>query len=215
MSEVSAFKQIIGYVDELNQDVGQVALLIEREMADQDYVSLPAVGRRACWFVSSAIHRPTRWRLRHVVRYLIRKDTQKVDHTLFYMILLEVKSGFDFPAVICGRLEHPPFTDSEIHSNVISSGLIKSLTYPKSRWTGFRDDKGWGIARPADEKSPIKQVRGYILNLFDIDQRLKVMDNIVRPLTEDWADMDLDSVLTVRKYMFPEQSPIRLSEETA
>lgn len=202
MDGSGAFKQIIGYVDQFNRDVGRLAQAIEELMDDRGYGSLAAAGRKACWFVSSAIDRPTRWRMRHVARMLIPLGAKKTTHSLVYLILLETKSAFDFPTIICGRLQHAALTDHEIYSKVFSTALIKSLTYKRSSWRSFQEEGGWGVAEPSEAPSGSLQIQGYILNVFDIDTRQKVFDNIVRPLTEDVPD--LDSVLTVNKYRFPE-----------
>lgn len=205
MSELSTFKQIIGYVDQLKRDVGQLVVLIERLMQERGYESLPSVGRQICWYLSHNYNSSNQWRLPHAARFFIPQGTTKTSSSVFYLILLETRSAFPFPTVICGRVRHELLTESEISSiKVFHTGRIKSLTYKRSQWGSFREERGWYVAEPTSSSSAIHELWGYILNLFDVDNAQKARDNIVTPLTEGENKLDLRQTLSLPYYAFPE-----------
>lgn len=204
MTETSTFKQIIGYVDQLNRDVGQLVVLIERLMREQEHVSLKSAGRQICWALSHSYQKSSQWRLPHAARFFTRAGTERVTTSAFYLILLEVRSAFPFPVVICGRMCHEPMTESQILGiEVFSTARIKSLAYKRSQWHAFRQERGWYVAEPSSAPK-VKEVWGYILNLFDVEDTRKARDNIVTPLIEWERGLDLSQALTIPCYAFPE-----------
>jgi len=207
MTTEHLYKRIIGYVDELNQDIGQLVAFVEQEMDERRYESLPSAGGRISWSLSSAINRSTAWRLSNAIRFFIPRKVTKSEHSVFYLIHLETKSAFDFPPVLCCRVAHEALTESEIYQarNVFNTALLATLVYRRSQWKSLRLENGWCIAEP-NSQSAVQELRGYILNLFDIDSRQRALENIVIPLTSG-DDLDLDAALTVHKYLFPELSP--------
>jgi hypothetical protein len=187
------------YVDQFHKDIGALVVLIEQLMLDKGFVSLPSAGNRASWGMSSHIERPDAWRLPNLSRLFMPEDAETFDRTLFYFINLETNTAFDFPAVICGRLIHPPLTESEVYLGVYNTQGLKSLAQKRPSWQQFRVEGGWTIAEPA-YKSRATQVQTYLLNLFDLQNQAAVMGNIVTPLT---TEVDLDQVLTVTRYPVP------------
>jgi hypothetical protein len=199
MTDWQQHNRIMTYVDQFHKDIGALVVLIEQLMLDQGYVSLPSAGNRASSGLSSHIERPDAWRLPNLFRLFMPEGAEGFSQTLFYFINLETNSAFDFPAVICGRLRHPPLTESEVYLGVYNTGGFKSLAQKRPSWQQFKIERGWTMTEPA-YKSRATQAQVYLLNLFDLQNQTAVLENIVTPLT---SEVDLDDALTIRRYPVP------------
>jgi hypothetical protein len=208
MSDSSVFKQIVGYVDQLNRDVGQLAIFAEAAMDERGWASLPSAGSRVCWYMSHALDKAHGWRLPDLCRFYTQADQETVDRSVFCFISLDVKTAFDFPTILCGRAEHERLTEHEIFIQVFQTARLRPLLRQRSPWRLSLQNSGWARAEPGF-RSSVDHLQVYILNLFDIGTKQRVIDNIVRPLTEDAALSDLRSVLTVENYL-----PSQLAEST-
>ncbi|MCI0397907.1 MAG: hypothetical protein L0332_11755 [Chloroflexi bacterium] len=199
MSDTQVFKQIIGYLDRFHRDVGQLVVLVEQLMEEEGFVSLPSAGNRASWNLSSHYARPDAWRIRHIARVYMEEKGDTFEYCLFYLILLETQSEFDFPVIICGRIHHPPLKENQIYNQVYLTEHLRSLAQNRPSWQSFRLENGWTVAEPTF-KTPSTRIAFYILNLFDLNDRQRVVDNIIRPLTQG---VNLDETLTVSKHLVP------------
>ena len=203
MSNRGTFKQIVGYMDQLHRDLGQLAVFAETAMSETGWVSLPSARDRVCWHTSHAIQKAWGWRLPYVCRFYIRRNDEKVEHSVFYLISLDAETAFEFPTVLCGRAAHQMLSENEVYNQVFHTHRLRSLVRQRSDWRLFRQKSGWTRAEPAF-RSPINHIQVHILNLFDMSTKQHVIDNIIRPLTEDAAILDLGSALTVDSYLPPE-----------
>jgi hypothetical protein len=203
MSKPPVFKQIVGYIDELHRDLGQLAVFVEAAMGERGWVSLPSAGSRVCWHTAHSLDKAQGWRLPYLCRFYIQRDHEKVDRSAFYLASLEAETAFEFPAVLCGRAAHPMLTENEIYSQVFHTHRLRSLMRRRSDWRLSCQRNGWTRADPGF-RSPIDHLEVYILNLLDLSSRQHVIDNIIGPLTEDAALSDLGSALTVQSYLPPE-----------
>ena len=168
-------------------------------MAEEEYISLHLAGNKSNYSISSHYMSPESWRAPYVTRMFVHEDEDQPKRTLFYLVLLESDSAFDFPAVICGTYEIEPMTENKIYNEVYILDPIRSMAREKPRWKNLRMENGWCVGDP-NSKIPVIQVHGYILNLFDLSDREKVIENILQLLTqEDGAPLEL----TVKKYVFP------------
>ena len=52
MNNPGVFKQIVGYMDQLHHDLGQLAIFSEAAMGERGRVSLPSARDRVCWHTS-------------------------------------------------------------------------------------------------------------------------------------------------------------------
>ena len=202
MNTPAVFKQIVGYVDELNRDVGQLAIFVEAAMGDRGWVSLPSARDRISWHISYSLDRSEGWRLPYLCRFYIEKTDEKVEHSVFYLVLLDAETAFHFPTVLCGRAKHDLLTEHEIYVQVFQTHRLRPLLRKRSPWRLSLQKSGWARAEPGF-RSPVDQLQVYILNLFDMSTKQRVVDNIVRPLTEDAALSDLRSALTAESYLPP------------
>ena len=200
MSDPGLFKQIVDYVDHLHRDIGQMVLVIEQSMSEYGYES--PMGGRASREISSHYARPDGWRIPYVYRLYIPVDRDRTTSSVFFLVLLESDSAFDFPPVICARVTHPPFNRDEVSSHVLWGIYIRSLARRNANWSRFHEANGWIVAEDPKHDTLVGSVQGYILNLFDMVDRQRVIDNIVRPLTN--TEHNLDEMLTVNKYAFPD-----------
>jgi hypothetical protein len=203
MSNSPVFKQIVGYLDELHRDLGQLASYVEKGMDERGWGSPPSAGRRVCWYTSHSLDNAHGWRLPDLCRFYIQRDHEKVDRSAFYLASLEAETAFEFPAVLCGRAAHPMLTENEIFRDVFQTHRLRSLLRRRSDWRLSCQRNGWTRADPGF-RSPIDHLQVYILNLFDLSTKQHVIDNIIGPLTEDAAFSDLRSALTVQSYLPPE-----------
>jgi len=201
MPEPSAYKQIVAYIDQLHQDLGQLVVLLEGLMEEEGYVTVPRFGNKACWHVSSHYAYSNKWRVPYVARCYLPdvEGERRSEATRFYLADLAPDTSFEFPALLCGILQHDPLTDGEVSSSVFITAPVRSLTRDGSEWTHFPERSGWYRAKPAF-KSPVHSIQGYVLNLFDLVDRQHVIDNILKPLVT--PDDALDAMLTVRKHPF-------------
>lgn len=181
---MSDFKQIVGYIDQLHRDIWQLMVLAEKLIVDAGYVSLPTSGNRASWGMTSHIDRPYWWRARYLSRcYISEEEEGKFSESFLFLISLETNTIFDFPVVICARTIHPPLTEREIYGQVFLTDHFKTLATSRPTWHRFGEEDGWIVAEPTF-KTPITKINAYILNLFEISDQQKVIDNIVTPLVE-------------------------------
>jgi hypothetical protein len=200
MSDWTPFKDIVGYLDELHTDISQFVVLMEKMMLDKGYISLPTAGNQSNYSsVSSDYRRPEKWRAPYITRMFVLEEEELPSRSLFYLIMLKTYSTYDFPAVICGIYDHEPMPENRIWNKVYLIYKIQSMVASKPKWKNLRLENGWCVGEP-DSKLPVLQVHGYILNLFDLSDRQKVIENIVEPLTRG-GDQSLE--LTVPKYVFP------------
>ena len=194
---MSDFKQIAGYMDQLHRDIGQLMILIEKLIADAGYISLPTSGNRASWGITSHFERPYWWRARYLSRcYIPEEEENKFSESFLFLISLETNTIFDFPVVICARTTHSPLTEREIYNQVFLTDRFKTLATSRPTWHHFGEEDGWIVAEPTF-KTPITKINAYILNLFEISDQQKVIDNIVTPLLEGGV---LSEMLTLPTY---------------
>ena len=199
MNDQPVFKQIMSYVDQLHSDIGQLTLLIERLMEESDLESLPRAGSKAYYGgLTTNFSRPKGWRVTYLSRCYVPVDEDNYEWSVFYCIYLSADTVFDFPPIICGRMDHESLSETQIYNRVFLTDPITSLIRKKSSWKGIRHERGWTLAQP-DFDTPTKQVKGYVLNLFDMTGRQQVIDNILKPLTTFEDELSLDSMLTVSK----------------
>ena len=60
IGQVSTFKQVMAYVDQLHEDIGKMAILIEQLMEEEGYAT--ELGSRCSWALTNSYNQPTRWR---------------------------------------------------------------------------------------------------------------------------------------------------------
>jgi hypothetical protein len=178
-----AYRQLLAYIDDLNAGVSALALTIEKQMRDCRYKPIEKAGSQVYWYASSSIGKPSGWRVKMVTRLLTPENCTgnafRTDHTLLYQILMHSESAFDFPTILCARVEHSDMSGSEIYA-IWNSDLFADLHREISSWKSY-EENGWCLAKPAIG-SPIKRIRGYILNLVDITSARQVTERIVDPL---------------------------------
>ncbi len=207
MSNRSEFPKILEYIDHFHQDVRQLAVLIDRLFDSEGYEYLPS-ATNSVGDVSSHFEKPIRWRMRHIYRYYIPIGIEQPDSSILFIIYLGRTSPFNFPPMLCARLSHEPLKESQIHRSIYRKSNLRPLIRGNSKWINFREEKGWSFAEPNFD-SPVNQIKGYILNLFDIKTRNLVIDNVITPLTSDNSEFDLNLISDLTKFTFPEtQSPI-------
>ena len=198
--KTSTFKQVMAYVDQLYEDVGKMAQLIEQLMEEEGFTT--ELGSRGSWALTNSYTQPTRWRLPYLFRLYVPVDVQSTTFSLFYLVQLGTESAFDFPTVVCGRASHLSLPTEDLRSQTARSfkNDLLTLTYSQPQWQQVGQENGWSIAADPESSTPLNSVQGYILNLFDIVDRRRVVDNISKPLTN--PDNNLDQMLTVRNYPF-------------
>lgn len=198
------YKQIISFIDELNESMSLMAVSIDKHMNEKNFVPHQSAGEQINWKISHKISRPKGWRLSYLSRLFVPKGQQSEnsENSILYQIILETKSSFPFPCILCAKIEHEPSDSGVVYNKVWNISRLNDLSKKDPAWKYFRKENGWCVAKPSF-RSPIKFVKGYFLNLFDIDEPQKVYDNIVVPLTSFEADLDLDKTLTVKMYDFP------------
>lgn len=200
MSNQAVFKQILEYIDQLYCDLGQLAVFAEAAMGERGWVSLPSARDRVCWHTSHTLQRAQGWRLPYLCRFYTLRDSAKVEHSAFYLASLDADTAFEFPTLLCGRAAHQMLTESEIYSQIFHTHRLRPLLRRRSPWRLACQDTGWVRAEPAF-RTAVDHLQVYILNLFDMGTKQHVIDNIVRPLTEDAAFSDLQSTLTIESYL--------------
>lgn len=202
----SSFKQIVGYMDRLHRDVGQLVVLAERLMEEEGFIALPRYRNQSNWQLTSHYERSGGWRARYIVRFYVPIGQKTFRSTIFHLINLEENTAFDFPTLLCGFYMHDELTEVGISQTVFTDHIC-SLARKKSAWSPHREEGGWLVTEPAFKNSAaVRCVKGYILNALDIVGRKHVIDNIVRPLTH--PEQDLDQMLTVAKYPFAALHPV-------
>lgn len=201
MSDWTAYKQIIGYFEQLNGDIGQLAVLIERLMEEEDFESLPSAGTRSSYGLTSNYSRSDYWWVRYITRCFVPREEEQYAWSVFYLINLTSESAFDFPAVVCGRMEHDFLSESQIYNRAYLVSPLRALTHKNEGWTALADEGGFSVAEPTF-KTPTRRVKGYILNLFELSDRQKVMENIIKPLTTIDEESNLQEMITIPTYRF-------------
>lgn len=182
---MAEFKEIAAYLDQLHRDIGQLMAFVEKCMGDAGYVSLSSSGNRASWRITSHFGRPDGWRAPYLTRcYVVDGEDENFSESLIFLIVLETDTIFDFPTVICARMSHPPLTEKVIYSQVFLLDYLKTLVTSHPTWQNIRQEEGWIVAEPTF-RTAITTIRAYILNLFSLSDQQRVMDNIIRPLTEE------------------------------
>lgn len=198
------YKQIIGFIDELNESMSLLAVSIDKHMIEKNFIPHKSAGEQISWKISHKINRPKGWRLSYLTRLFVPTDQSNdtSEDSILYQIILETISYFPFPCILCAKMKHEPSDANVVFNKVWNTSGLNALSKKDSEWKSFRKEDGWCIAEPSFS-SPIKCVKGYFLNLFDIDEPQKVYDNIIFPLTSDADSIYLSKVLTVQKYDFP------------
>ena len=198
--QASTFKQIVAYVDQLHEDIGKMAILIEQLMEEEGFTS--ELGSRGSWALTNSYNQPTRWRLPYLYRLFVPADMQTTTSSLFYLVQLETKSVFDFPTIVCGQITHPALPTEDFRGQTARAfkNNLLLLTSSQPRWQQLRQKNGWSIAEDPEFETSLQKVQGFILNLFDMVDRQLVIDNISRPLAN--LDKNLDEMVTVGKYPF-------------
>ena len=198
MSDDSTFKQVLRYMDEFHQDLGRLAVLIERLMPENGYIVVPGAGNSVGWNLSSRYDLSDRWRMTNVTRIFVRDGEESFDHSLLYFINLASDTRFPFPAMLCASLVHPPLPADVIYRRVWNIARFFDFgRQEQSKWRPNREERGWTIVEPVGD-THIQYLQGYLLNVFDLVDRKHVINNIILPLTEPEAN--LDELLTVQKY---------------
>lgn len=194
------FKQVMTYVDRLHEDISKMALLIEQLMEEEGYAS--EMGSRGSWALANTYNQSTRWRLRYLFRLFAPSDVESTTESIFYLVQLGLNSAFEFPAILCGRATHSALSSENLRSSTVRGfkTSLLTLTHSQPLWLQIGRENGWLIAAEPESDTPLQSVKGYILNLFDMVNRQRVIDNISRPLVN--ADKSLDEMLTVAKYPF-------------
>lgn len=205
MSNREEFPKVLDYIDQFHQDVGQLAVLIERFLDAAGYEYLPS-ATNSVGNVSSHFEKPKRWRMRHVYRYYVPIGTERPDVSVLFIVYLGTTSPFDFPPLFCARLSHEPLAESDIHQQIYKHTNFTPLIRGRSKWGNFREENGWSVAEP-DFDIPVWKIKGYILNIFDLKTRDRVLENVITPLSSDNSAYDLNSVGDLSKYTFPELNP--------
>lgn len=209
MADQAVFGQIVDYIDQLNSDVGQLTVLVEKLMQEKGLAAVPSVGNQSTWGLTSHFAKPDGWRARDISRVYLPLDKELHDWSVFYLINLASLILFDFPVMVCGVLEHDLLTEKQVLQDVWSTYGFKSLAWQNIPWQNFKDERGYTVAEPT-YKTATTRVRGYILNLFDLADRQKVIDNVIRPLTAG-DDASLADFLTIPSYRFARLSDVDLA----
>jgi hypothetical protein len=118
VNDESPFMQVLRYMDEFHQDLGRLAVLIDRLMPERGYVLVPGAGNSIGWNLSSHYAWPHRWRLTNLTRIYVREGEESFDHSLLYFINLASDTRFPFPTMLCARLVHPPQPADVIYGRV-------------------------------------------------------------------------------------------------
>ena len=198
-------QEVFEYIDQLHVDIQSLLIEIERQMNERAFVPLPKARNQIFRNISTDYNQSSRWRMRYAHRFFLReRDLEsEAEHSVFYGIVLEPHTEFQFIPFLVGRVIHPPLTESKICTTdeVWNSGELNALTGSTPKWRDFSEEKGWCAAIP-DYKSSIKILRGYILDLFELDSPETVQQSIIEPLCSE-ALPDLDALLTITKHKFP------------
>jgi hypothetical protein len=206
MPDNGTAKQAMAYVDQLNHEVAALAACIDQQMARQGYLPSEEAGDTVYWYLNPSYKQPAGWRLQRVTRLFLKKSsdtTQLYASSAFYAVILEPETPLPFLPVLCARIEHrEPLTPYDAHSKVHNSIRLKSLCFEHPAWQHFGEEQGWYLASPA-AKLPIRRVRGYILNLYDLISVEAVGQNIIAPLTADEPLKPLKEYLTIEAHAFP------------
>lgn len=191
-------------MDDLYNSIGLLAVAIEKHMKEKNFIPLKTAKDQINWKISHNINKPSGWRLSYLTRLYTHKEDgpNKYENSILYQIILETTSYFPFPCILCVKIKHKPSTSSEIYNDVWRARSFNALSQKNGEWHSFKKEKDWCIAKHS-RRSPIEWVKGYFLNLCDIDEPKKAYDNIVVPLTSTKTSFDLSKTLTVKKYNFP------------
>ena len=182
---MSDYKQIIGYMDQLHQDIGQLVALIESQMQEQGFSALDKSGNRITWGISGHMNRYRMWRIPDLSRlYISQEEDEQVEHTTFYFISLDENTEFEFPTIACGHIHHQLLSPDAIYKQIYILEPFRSLMRANPQWKQMGITDGWVTAVPTNNM-PVTKLQCYILNLFDLSNRQLVMDNIITPLTQD------------------------------
>ena len=143
----------------------------------------------------------------HTLKGESKDDMDSSDESLFFFIVLGRSHSFDFPPFLCGRMHHQrQLSPKEIYKQVFKIRQIKSLTSLTPQWESFHLRKGWSVATPTPGSSveqDVNESETFILNVFDLSDRTKVVENVIKPLTAGSALVDLESGLTIPYYRLP------------
>jgi len=146
--------------------------------------------------------------VRQVSRFFVKDDPGKggqatYETSAFYSILLTTETAFPFLPVLCGRVRHTEsLTDAQINTKVYWIRHLRSLYTDQPEWQNLRQQDGWYLATPTDSRLLLAELRGYVLDLFDITGADVVARNLVGPLTTPDPPGHLSDFLTVPAYAF-------------
>lgn len=200
MNNRPEFFEILRYMDAFHADVSQLVVLAEQLLDEQGFEALPKAGNRASGNLTTHYRVPTHWRIRYVYRYFIPKEVKRPETSLFILIYLGLVNTFTYPPVLCAKLHHAPLSANSIYDKVYSRSKLRSLFSSSANWHEGRWVDGWSLAKPNFD-SPVEEIRGYLLNLFDLQNRELVVENVVKPLTD--PDCQYDPAVSLTRYPFP------------
>jgi len=141
--------------------------------------------------------------MKNLSRIYVPKDkSEPIDKSILFLITLEGTSDLKFPSVLCGILYHEPLTYEEMNDwKFYSADRFKTLSNVKGEWKEIQKIKAWYSAKPG-YKTKINEIRGYLLNVFDLDSDKKVKDNIIFPLKEGFEKDQFDGKFSMPVHSF-------------
>ena len=118
------------------------------------------------------------------------------------LVRLETESDFDLPTVLCGMLYHDPLAFEEMNDwKFYSNDRFKILSNANGEWKDIEKVGKWYYAKPG-YRTKNKEIRGYLLNVFDLDSADKVKGNIVLPLKEGFEKDNFNSDFSAPVHAF-------------
>ena len=82
-----------------------------------------------------------------------------------------------------------------------SNDRFKTLNNSNGEWKDIEEVRKWYSAKPG-YRTKIKEIRGYLLNVFDLDSADAVKKNIVLPLKEEYEKENFNSDFSVPVHAF-------------
>ena len=65
------YKQIIGFIDELNESMSLLAVSIDKHMVEKNFIAHKNAGDQINWKISHKINQPKGWRLSYLSRLFV------------------------------------------------------------------------------------------------------------------------------------------------
>ena len=140
--------------------------------------------------------------------YIPANAEEPVDQSILTLVRVEAGSYFDFPPVLCGIFYHDPLTfgckrackemnDWKFYSN----DKFKNLSNANGEWKDIEKVRKWCTTK-SGYRTKIKEIRGYLLNVFDLASADAVKKNIVFPLKEGFEKENFDCDFSVPVHAF-------------